>query len=82
MNLSTEPVAVGNIVTILFAIAGTLFAKYGITEDDANEFVAAIGAIISAVITVISIIKQRQKVTPLVQPMNNEGENLVPAKAA
>ena len=82
MNLSTEPVAVGNIVTILFAIAGTLFAKYGITEDDANELAATIGTIISAVITLISIIKQRGKVTPLVQPMNNEGENLVPAKAA
>jgi hypothetical protein len=80
--MTTEPVSISAIISVLFTLAGTLFAKYGITEEGANEFVALVGTVISAIIVVYSWIKARAKVTPLVRPQNDEGLALVPETKA
>lgn len=80
--MSTEPVSIGNAVTVVFAVFGTLLAKWGIDQDGAKKVAEAIGAVISAVIVVISWWKQRSKVTPLVRPQNDQGVPLVPESQA
>jgi hypothetical protein len=80
--MTNEPVLIGNVVTLLFALFGAAFARYGITEDDANELVALIGTVVSGAIVVISWIKQRSAVTPTSNPRNDEGTPLVPVDEA
>ena len=74
----TEPVSIGNLVSVIFAIFGTVLAKYGITEDDATQVFSIIGTIVSAIVVLYSWWKQRSKVTPLARPQNNDGVPLIP----
>lgn len=76
--MNTEPVAVGNFVTALFAIFGTVFAKYGITASDAQQLMGIIGTLVSCLAIIISWLKQRSKVTPLANPQDNNGTPLIP----
>lgn len=76
--LTNEPIAVGNLVTMIFTVFGTLFARYGITQDDANQFVALVGTVVSAGFAVLSWWHQRKRVTPVANPKNDEGTTLVP----
>lgn len=77
--MSNEPVLVGNIVTILFTLFGAWFAKNGISQDNLSDVIVAI---VSVILAISSIVKQRSSVTPLVNPRDNEGNALVPLEEA
>ncbi len=63
--MQNEPVVVSGAVTILTAILTPILVKYNISSDGVQQLGAAVGAIVTAVISVLAVFHARSKVTPV-----------------
>lgn len=73
------PVIVNGVVAIIMAFLSPVLIHYGIDSSGVQSVGAAIGGILLAIISVVSVVLAHRKVTPVANPKNNDGTPLVPA---
>lgn len=77
MNFTREPIAIINGVTAIVEAAIALLVGFGL--DWSAEQVALVMALVVAVANVVKTWFGRAKVTPVADPVDDEGRRLYPA---